>query len=97
MRIIDIDSGIKVIIDDTYTISKGETLVETRNNFLDMMGRVFDEAIYNSLNDENISEDEIGKCLTGGRRKEDVINTVAFNTLKELQEYVGRHPGLFDK
>ena len=70
MKIIDTNNGIKIIIDDTYTISKGETLVETRDNFLDMMGRVFDEAIYDSLSateGEDITEDEIGKALTGGR------------------------------
>lgn len=58
MKVIDIGSGIKVTIDDIYTISKGETLVETRDNFLEYMGRMFDEAIYNSLNGEDI---------TGGR------------------------------
>ena len=66
MRITDINDGIKIIIDDIYTISKGETLVETRDNFLDMMGKVFDEAIYDSLT-EDITEEDIGKCLTGGR------------------------------
>ena len=70
MKVIDVGSGIKVIIDSTYIISKGETLVETRDIFLDVMGRVFDEAIYDSLSAierEDISEEEIGKALTGGR------------------------------
>ena len=66
MRIIDADGGIKVIIDDTHVIIKGETLVETRDNFLNMIGRAFDEAIYDSLT-EDINEKDIDKALTGGR------------------------------
>jgi hypothetical protein len=95
MKVIDIGSGIKVVIDDTYTISKGETLVETRDNFLDMMGRVFDEAIYDSLT-EDISEDEIDRALTGGRglRSKVMIideyshipNTVMMQMLEEGKE-----------
>jgi hypothetical protein len=97
MRIIDADGGIRVIIDDTYVIVKGETLVETRDNFLDMMGRVFDEAIYDSLA-EDITEEEIGKCLTGGRGLSHIPNTVmmqimkdgkeSYDTLKEITDYM---------
>lgn len=103
MQIIDTNNGIKIIIDDTYTISKGETLVETRDNFLDMMGRIFDEAIYDSLNEGDISEDE----MTGGRGLRSKVmmideyshipNTVmmqmmelskSHDSLKELADYV---------
>jgi hypothetical protein len=57
MKIIDMNDGIRIIIDDTCTIRKGETLVETRDNFLEYMGQMFDEAIYNSLTED----------ITGGR------------------------------
>lgn len=103
MKVIDTNNGIKVVINDTYTISKGETLVETRDNFLDMMGRVFDEAIYDSLT-EDITEDE----MTGGRglrskammidEYSHIPNTVmmqmmeegkeSYDTLREITEYV---------
>ena len=96
MKVIDMGGGIKVIIDDTYTISKGETLVETRDNFLEYMGCVFDEAIYDSLNGEDISEDEMDKCSTGGRglRSKAMIiddyshipNTVMMQMLEEGKE-----------
>lgn len=90
MKVIDTNNGIKVVINDTYTISKGETLVETRDNFLDMMGRVFDEAIYDSLS-------------ATGEAVRDLPNTVALemikdgslDTLKELSEYVQNNPYLW--
>lgn len=56
MKVIDVGSGIRVVIDNTYVIPKGETLVETRNNFLDIMGSVFDEAIYSSLTEDKMED-----------------------------------------
>ena len=51
---------------ECFTISLGEDLIETREQFLEHMGHMFDEAIYGSLV-ESISEREIDKALTGGR------------------------------
>lgn len=98
MKIIDMNGGIKVIIDDIYSISKGETLVETRDNFLEMMGRVFDEAIYYSLTEEK--NDYLEKELSDWRERANshIPNTVMmqileegkenYDTLREIAEYV---------
>ena len=88
----------KVEIKDVcFTLGVGEDLIETREKFLEYMGQMFDGAIYDSLT-ENITEEEMGKCLTGGRGLSHIPNTVMmqmladgkenYDTLKEISDYI---------
>lgn len=91
-------SAIRIKMNEDITFAIQDDLIKTREKFLEYMGHIFDEAIYDSLSatGEDITEEEIDKCLTGGRRRRSKVmmideyshipNTVMMQMMEEGKE-----------
>jgi hypothetical protein len=83
------NSGMEVKFEnECFTISLGEDLIETREQFLEHMGQMFDEAVYSGLRSNAMMIDEHGyipKTVIMQRMEK---GKESYDTLKEIQNYI---------
>lgn len=89
------NSGMEVKFEnECFTISLGEDLIETREQFLEHMGQMFDEAIYNSLIGERGLRSNAMMIDEHGYIPNTVMMQIMddgkenYDTLKEIQNYI---------
>lgn len=84
MKITDAIDGIQIAMEnsDVFVIGKCDTLSETREAFLEFMGRQFDKKFYEALRREPRPEERLS--IT----KQELLRITGCKNLNELKEYL---------